>query len=199
MTPRLGLDLDTILQASTKMADTQGLDEVTLASLAKKLNIRPPSLYNHINGLPALRKKLAIYGYEQLHKILTRATVGRSKDNAVRALGEAYVGFVRNHPGLYEAMLRSPDSEDLDLKRVQNETVDIVIQVLNEYHLGEDRTLHATRGLRSILHGFASLEQNKGFGLPLDLDISLRLLIDTFLAGIRTIKEENINSEYVRD
>ncbi|GAB1787082.1 TetR/AcrR family transcriptional regulator [Priestia megaterium] len=82
MTPRPGLDLDTILQATTKMADTQGLDEVTLASLAKKVNIRPPSLYNHIDGLPALRKKLAVYGYEQLHKVLIRATVGRSKDNA---------------------------------------------------------------------------------------------------------------------
>lgn len=58
MTPRPGLDLDTILQATTKMADTQGIDEVTLASLAKTLNIRPPSLYNHINGLPALRKSL---------------------------------------------------------------------------------------------------------------------------------------------
>ena len=40
------------------MTDTQGLDEVTLAPLAKKLNIRPPSLYNHINGLPALLKSL---------------------------------------------------------------------------------------------------------------------------------------------
>jgi len=198
MTPRPGLDLDTILQATTKMADTQGLDEVTLAFLTKKLNIRPPSLYNHINGLPALRKKFAVYGYEQLHKVLIRATVGRSKDNAVRALGEAYMVFVRNHPGLYEAMLRSPDPENLELRHIQNETVDTVIQVLNEYHLGEDQTIHATRGLRSILHGFASLEQKRGFGLPLDLDISLHTLIDIFLTGINAIKQENKKSEYVR-
>ncbi|MED3825271.1 WHG domain-containing protein [Priestia flexa] len=199
MTPRPGLDLDTILQATTKMADTQGIDEVTLASLAKTLNIRPPSLYNHINGLPALRKKLAVYGYEQLHKVLLRATVGRSKGNAVRALGEAYMFFVRNHPGLYEAMLRSPDPEDLELRSIQNETVDTVIQVLNEYDLGEDQTIHATRGLRSILHGFASLEQKRGFGLPLDLDISFHTLIDIFLTGIDAIKQESKKSEYLRD
>ena len=196
---RPGLDLDTILKASTEMANAQGLDEVTLASLAKKLNIRPPSLYNHVNGLPALRKKLAAYGYEQLYKVLIHAAVGRSKDNAVRALGEAYIVFVRNHPGLYEAMLRSPNSEDLELKNVQNETVNIVIQVLNEYGLGEEQTLHATRGLRSILHGFASLEQKKGFGLPHDLDVSLLMLIDIFLRGINAMEQESKNSDDIRD
>ena len=35
MATRPGIDLDTILKASTEMANTQGLDEVTLASLAK--------------------------------------------------------------------------------------------------------------------------------------------------------------------
>ncbi|GAX91699.1 TetR-like C-terminal domain-containing protein [Effusibacillus lacus] len=120
MSPRIGLDLHTILQADTEIADTYGLDEVTLASLAKKLRIRPPSLYNHVDGLHGLRKNLAIYGMEQLH---------------------------------------------------------------------------ATRGLRSILHGFALLEQSGGFGLPLDLDVSLRLLIDTFIAGIHTMKQNaNPNS-----
>jgi len=199
MAARPGLDLDTILKASTEMANAQGLDAVTLASLAKKLNIRPPSLYNHVNGLPELRKKLAVYGYEQLYKVLIHATVGRSKDNAVRALGEAYIVFVRNHPGLYEAMLRSPNSDDLELKHIQNETVNIVIQVLNEYRLGEEQTLHATRGLRSILHGFASLEQKKGFGLPHDLDVSILMLIDIFLRGINAMKQESKNSEDIRD
>ncbi|MBK0295842.1 WHG domain-containing protein [Bacillus sp. S34] len=195
MATRPGIDLDAILKASTEMANTQGLDEVTLASLAKKLNIRPPSLYNHVNGLPALRKKLAVYGYEQLYKALIHATIGRSQDNAVRALGEAYIVFVRNHPGLYEAMLRSPNSDDLELKHIQNETINIVIQVLNEYGLGEEQTLHAARGLRSILHGFASLEQKKGFGLPHDLDVSLLMLLDIFLRGINAMKQESKNNE----
>ncbi|MFL7939156.1 WHG domain-containing protein (plasmid) [Priestia megaterium] len=195
MATRPGIDLDTILKASTEMANTQGLDEVTLASLAKKLNIRPPSLYNHVNGLPALRKKLAVYGYEKLYKALIHATIGRSQDNAVRALGEAYIVFVRNHPGLYEAMLRSPNSDGLELKHIQNETINIVIRVLNEYGLGEEQTLHAARGLRSILHGFASLEQKKGFGLPHDLDVSLLMLVDIFLRGINEMKQESKNNE----
>ena len=38
---------------------------------------------------------------------------------------------------------------------------------------------------RSICHGFASIEQQGGFGLPLDLDISLHVLLETFIKGLR--------------
>jgi AcrR family transcriptional regulator len=189
MSPRIGLDLPTILQAAAEIADTHGIEAVTLASLAKKLKIRPPSLYNHVDGLHGLRKKLAVHGLEQLNSILTRAVIGRSGDDAVRALGEAYVSFARSHPGLYEATLLAPDLRDPDVQRAGSESVDLVVRVLNAYGLEDEAALHAVRGLRSILHGFASLEQRGGFGLPLDLDLSLRLLIDSFLAGIHTIKQ----------
>lgn len=189
MSPRIGLDLHTILQAATEMADTHGLEEVTLASLAQKLDIRSPSLYNHVNGLPGLRKKLAVYGLEQLLSVTTQAAVGRSGDDAVRAIGDAYVTFARTHPGLYDATLRAPDRNDPDVQRAGGEIVDLAIRVLNAYDLQGDAAIHAVRGLRSILHGFASLEQRGGFGLPLDLDVSLRLLLDTFIAGIHTMKQ----------
>lgn len=188
MSPRIGLDLPTILQAAAEIADMQGIDEVTLASLASKLEIRSPSLYNHVNGLQGLRKKLAIHGLEQLHVVMTRAAVGRAGDDAVRALSEAYVAFARTHPGLYEATLRAPDPQDPEVQKAGAEIVDLVIRVLRAYDLEDEGALHAVRGLRSILHGFASLEQRGGFGLPLDLNVSLRLLIDTFLAGIHMMK-----------
>ncbi|SDI31290.1 TetR-like C-terminal domain-containing protein [Paenibacillus naphthalenovorans] len=188
MSPRIGLDLPTIIQAAAEMADTQGVDEVTLASLAGKLKIRPPSLYNHVNGLHDLRKKLAIHGLEQLRIVLTRAAVGRAGDEAVRALGEAYVAFAKTHPGLYEATLRAPEPQDPDVQKAGAEIVDLVVRVLRAYDLEGEAALHAVRGLRSILHGFASLEQRGGFGLPLDLHVSLRFLLDTFLAGIHKMK-----------
>ncbi len=190
MSPRIGLDLQTIVQAAAEIADTKGVDEVTLASLAKKLNIRTPSLYNHVDGLHGLRNKLAVYGIRQLHGILTRAAVGRSGDDAVRAIAEAYVAFARAHPGLYEATLRAPDPHDSEYRRAGEEVVDLVVRVLNAYGLEGDMALHAVRGLRSIIHGFASLEQKGGFGLPLDLDTSFRLLVHSFLAGIQTMKRK---------
>ena len=49
------------------------------------------------------------------------------------------------------------------------------------------------RGFRSILHGFASIESSGGFGLPLDLDVSFKMLVDTFLAGVHAqIREQQM-------
>jgi len=61
--------------------------------------------------------------------------------------------------------------------------------VLKPYHLPEDEALHAVRSLRSILHGFASLEQKGGFGMPLSTDETLDFLIRTFVLGLHRYEE----------
>jgi AcrR family transcriptional regulator len=184
LSPRIGLDLLTILQNATEIADKEGLDAVTLATIAKKLGVRPPSLYNHIEGLQGLRKQLAIYGLEQLYSTLADAAIGRSGDEAVHALGIAYVSFARTHPGLYEATLQSPDPLDPDIQRAGNEIVKLTLRVLHSYDLDDETAMHAVRSLRSMFHGFSSLERKGGFGLPLDRNVTLQFLIDTFLTGI---------------
>ncbi|WML49966.1 TetR-like C-terminal domain-containing protein [Neobacillus sp. PS3-34] len=182
--PKTALDLNTILKAAADIADGFGLSEVTLTNLAKKLNIRPPSLYNHFEGLPGLREKLAIYGINQLYTALAAEAIGVSKEEAVMRVGRAYVDFARNHPGIYEATLSAPNPRNKEVQLAGNKIVDLALRVLQAYSLEEEAALHAVRGLRSILHGFASLEQKGGFGLALDTDLSLNLLIKSFLAGI---------------
>ena len=49
------------------------------------------------------------------------------------------------------------------------------------YGLRDEMALHMVRGFRSLVHGFVSLEVAGGFGLPLDLDKSFRLLIQGYI------------------
>lgn len=102
-------------------------------------------------------------------------------DEAIHALGEAYVAFVRKHPGLYEATFL----RDEEVRKAGDGIVKLCLQVLQQYGLEGENALHATRGFRSICHGFASIEQQGGFGLPLDLDTSLHVLLETFIKGLR--------------
>jgi len=183
---RAGLDLGTVLQAAADIADTQGLEEVTLATLAKTLGVRPPSLYNHIDGLPGLRSKIALLGLKRLLERMTFAAVGRSQDEAVHAIASAYIQFAREHPGLYDALVRAPNLEDAETARTAGEIVDLIVRVLNGFGLEGDTAVHTVRGLRSLLHGFASLEQTRNFNIQISADESLRVLIDFFLAGIRS-------------
>lgn len=182
--PKIGLELTTILEAAGELADQFGMPEVTLANLAKKLNIRPPSLYNHFDGLPGLRKKLAIYGLEKLYEELADAAIGVSGTEALLSISRAYIQFARKHPGLYEATLMAPDPEDGEVQKAGAKIVDLTVRVLQSLAMEGDRALHAVRGLRSILHGFSSLEQKGGFKMALDLDDSIEIVIRALIKGI---------------
>jgi AcrR family transcriptional regulator len=182
--PKVGLELKTILDAAGELADQYGMQEVSLANLAKKLNIRPPSLYNHFNGLPGLKKELAIYGIDMLYVELTHSAIGVAGVEAVIALSKAYINFARKHPGIYEATLMAPDPEDIDVQMTGEKVVKLTVRILQAFQIEGDKALHAVRGLRSILHGFSLLEQKRGFNMALDLDESLEITIRAFLTGI---------------
>ncbi|MDQ0200473.1 TetR/AcrR family transcriptional regulator [Neobacillus ginsengisoli] len=182
--PKVGLEFTKILEAAGELADDYGMQEVSLANLAKKLNIRPPSLYNHFDGLQGLRKELAIFGIDFLYAELAQSAIGVARDEAVIALSKAYINFARKHPGIYEATLMAPDPEDMDVQLAGEKVVNLTVRILQAFKLEGDKAIHAVRGLRSILHGFSSLEQKHGFNMELDLDESLVMTVRAFLIGI---------------
>jgi AcrR family transcriptional regulator len=188
MPPRAGLDRAAVVQAAAALADSAGIDRFTLADLATRLGVRTPSLYNHVAGLPGLRRDLALLGTRELASRMSRAAIGKSGDTAIQAIAQAYRAFVIAHPGLYAATVRSgllAEQRDQDLDAAQQEAVEVVLAVLAGYGLGGAPAIHAARGLRSLIHGFATLESAGGFGIPLDLDTSFQQLIENYIAGLR--------------
>ena len=184
MPSRAGLDRETVVQAAAALADARG-HEVTLAELAAHLGVRTPSLYNHIAGQAGLRRELSLLGARELAVRLGRAAMGKAADDAVFALAHAYRAFAKEHPGLYAASLRAPDPADSAHMAVSEEILAILAVVLEAYRLRDETALHTIRGLRSVLHGFVSLELAGGFGLPLDLDESYIHLVRVYLGGLR--------------
>jgi hypothetical protein len=53
--------------------------------------------------------------------------------------------------------------------------------------LEQEEAVHVIRGLRSMAHGFATIERSGGFGIPIDLDESYRRLIDAYLSGLHAL------------
>lgn len=185
MSPRKGLDLKTIVEAAAEIADVYGIEAVTLASLAQKLGIRSPSLYNHVNGLTGLRIQLAIYGLKKLTEAINEAVSDKNGDEAMHAIAAAYMAFARAHPGLYELTLRAPDAQDKEYDETGQVLVEFLVQTLSFYRLDRERSIHVVRGFRSYLHGFASIEQKGGFGMPQSVDESLKIVLQTYLNGLR--------------
>jgi AcrR family transcriptional regulator len=174
----------TVVRAAAELADSAGLNQVTLAAVAERLGVRTPSLYHHVDGLDGLRRELALFGIHQLRERLTKATIGKAGDDAVRAIMQAYRSFAQKHPGLYNATLRAPEENDMELRRAAQSVVDVLLAVLEPFGLKEEKALHIVRGLRSLAHGFVSLEAAGAFGLPLNCDESFHRMVDLFLQGV---------------
>jgi AcrR family transcriptional regulator len=184
MSRRAGLDQETVVEAAAKLVDEEGIEQLSLGRLAERLGVRTPSLYNHVAGLPGLKHDLALYCLRDLLDHLTRVTIGKSRTEAIIALADAYRAYARQSPGRYTLTQQAPDPDDLESQAVAQQLVDVVRAILVPYKLSDEDAIHAIRGLRSIVHGFVSLELTGGFGLPVDLDASFHWLINVFVAGL---------------
>ena len=190
MSPRAGLNRAAVVEAAAALADEGSLEDLSLADLAGRLGVRKPSLYNHIAGVGDLRRGLALVGIRELGRRLSRAAAGKAGDEGLFALAEAYRLFVKQRPGLYEATVRSYrlyEPGDPELGAAEAETLGTVLAVLASCGIrGEEEAIHAARGLRSIAHGFATLENAGGFGMSLDPDESFHKLMRAFAGGLRS-------------
>jgi AcrR family transcriptional regulator len=174
-----------VVAAAAEIVDSEGGGALTLAALAARLGIKPPSLFNHIDGMASLRRELAMLGLRRMGDALANSAIGKSRDDAVRALAWEYRQFARRHPGIYAETLTAVDSSDREMDTLSNRILDVCVKILSGYGLDRRASLHAIRAMRSIVHGFSSLEAARGFGIPVSIDESFNWLVDTFIAGLK--------------
>jgi AcrR family transcriptional regulator len=184
MSHRAGLDQASVVEAAVKLIDEEGIEQLSLGRLAERLGVRTPSLYNHVAGLPGLKHDLTLYCLHDLLDLILRSTVGKSRTEAIFALADAYRAYAREAPGRYALTVQAPDPGDQEVQALAQQLVDVVRAVLAPYRLSEEVAIHAIRGLRSIVHGFISLEVAGGFAMPVDLEASFHWLINLFIAGL---------------
>ena len=183
--PRAGLSRAVVVDVGAQLADEAGLDRLTLAGVAAHVGVRLPSLYKHVGGLDDLQRGVAVLALRELGDRLSAAAVGRAGGDALRALAEAYRRYAQERPGRYAATLRAPVPDDDEHAPAAAAVVEIVFAVLRGYGLAGEELVHATRILRSTLHGFVALDAAGGFGLPDSVDETFARLVDGLDAALR--------------
>ena len=188
MSPRSNLTKETVVQAAAEVLNSEGLDALSLNRLAEKLGIRTPSLYNHVDGLPGLMRELSILNARNLAERLSDAAIGRSGPELVMAVMQAYRAYIKERTGLYLSTLRVSGMQDDPVPELQHEearSLKVAMAVMASFGLQGEEAIHAVRALRSLVHGFTTLEVSGGFGMPLDLDESFARLVNLFIAGLQ--------------
>lgn len=178
--PRAGLTTTRVVQEAEDVADEVGLANLTLAAIAPRLGVRMPSLYKHIAGMDALQRLVAIRATLELADLFARAAAGKAGTEALTAISNSWRTWAKMHPGRYAATVRAPEKDDAEHTAASNEVVQIALAALASYKLSGDDAIDAVRAFRATLHGFISLEQAGGFGLPVDVDRSF----DRLIAGL---------------
>lgn len=187
MATKRRLNPSVVVETAVELANAGTFEAVTLAALAERLDVRIPSLYNHISGLPGLHYQMSLWAMRSSGDLIRRAGVGKAGADAVLSMAHAYRAFAHANPGIYRLILRAPAPDEPELAAAAQELLDLLLAALRPYGLSEEVMLHTVRGLRSLMHGFVDLEISGGFALALDRDESFERLMRGFIAGIEAI------------
>jgi AcrR family transcriptional regulator len=183
--PRPGLTPASVTEAAAALVDEVGFDRLSMGLLAERLGVKTPSLYKHVAGQAELAHRIAVLAMNELADAIRDATQGRAGRDALAASAQAMRTYVRQHPGRYAAgnAARSSGPDD-PFAPAAGRVLASLAAMLHGYGLDPGQELHAMRVLRSLLHGFVTLEVSGGFQIDTDTEDSFLWMVDFIDHGL---------------
>jgi AcrR family transcriptional regulator len=186
--PRAGLTPASVTEAAAALADEVGFDQLSMGLLAERLGVKAPSLYKHVTNQAELAHRVAILAMIELGDAIRDAIQGLAGSDALAAGAQAMRAYVKQHPGRYAAgdAAARPTGPDDPLIAATKRVMASWAAMLHGYRIDPDQEIHAMRMLRSLLHGFATVEAAGGFQVATDVDDSFAWIIDFIDRGLRS-------------
>jgi len=187
-----GISKDIILAKAIEIIEKNKHPAVSMREIATELEIKTPSLYNHVKGMNELYAEISLYAAEELRQTQLAAIKGKNRDEALYALAAAYRSFAREHTGLYKVTMALPSLQEHISAQTAAIIAEPVFLVLSKYELNEEQSIHWQRILRSIIHGFLTQEEAGFFRrYPVNVEVSYQAAIRCFLNGLYAEIEGN--------
>jgi AcrR family transcriptional regulator len=176
---RAGITGERLTQTAVELADEIGFDKVTVSAVARRLGVKDPSLYAHIENARELKVRVALLALEELADKAAAALAGRAGKDALVAFANAYRDYAKKHPGRYAASQFELDPETAANSAAPRHA-EMTRAILRGYDLPEPDQTDAVRFLGSTFHGYVSLELAGGFRhTPREADASWAWALDT--------------------
>ncbi|MFD0413850.1 TetR/AcrR family transcriptional regulator [Streptomyces sp. NPDC127108] len=177
-----------MVAAGAALADEVGLADLTMGLLAERVGVRTPSLYKHVGGQKDLNRRIAALALNEAADAVGGAVQGRAGRDALAAAAGAFRAFILEHPGRYAATIGvEPHGPDDPMATASQRLLDAFTAVLRGYEIPDADVDHALRMLRSLCHGFATLQVANGFQWSADIDESFEWLIAFADRGLRAL------------
>jgi AcrR family transcriptional regulator len=180
---------EAIVAAARSILEEDGLDAVTMASVASRVGVRPPSLYKHVRDREELLVAMVGEAADDLRAVLATALERGPDDPRLRvtAVADAYRAFARRSPRAV-ALLFTDFGPDLAMPQARlAEAVRPVVELAGAI-VGERDALPAARVLTAFVHGFTSMESAGAFRMGGDIDEAYRFGVAAIVRGLGELR-----------
>lgn len=178
-------DLRTALILAARAALQTSLPEdVSLASLALQLGVSQPAPYRHFASRKALLDAVSEDGFQQLHGDLEEAARAGPAEDALYRLCIAYVGFGRDHWGVYQLMFSrrslAPTEPDGALGRLADACFQLLAEQVSHRVIGP-RGMRSSVATWAALHGLVTLDADGLLAGPINQKITTEDIVADIL------------------
>jgi AcrR family transcriptional regulator len=165
---RRRLGREAVLAAAEELLDRDGVQALTMTSLAVEVGTKVSSLYNHVGGLDDLRTQLQRRAIQSVGRVVRSAAMGQSGADGIRNLARVYVAWARRHPHRYELMTGALIDPD-DFYEAATDAAEAIAVMVRTLGVPEEHVLRTQLALFASIHGYVCAEVNGFFPAGDDL------------------------------
>ena len=144
------LTKEKVVAKAAELANEMGdIQQLKLKDLAAKLNIKVPSLYNHVKGLDGLVDALRVHALKIIDEQLRDAIAGQTGRSALMVAARSYRAFAHANPGIYPLIL-PVGKADSEIDKIGWRTISLLLLVLGSFGLDGDEALHKSYACFSL-------------------------------------------------
>lgn len=176
-----------VVQAALYCLEQEGENSLGINRVARELNIKPPSIYNHISSNEELRIAVAIEGWKKLYATLNSENLPKmEKEESIKVLLHTLRRFAHENKNLY-LVISSTTIEQTrpDFLEISTQFFELFNDILSKFEISQELQIHVIRWLRSMAHGFILLELKKQFELPTNIEESYEFIITTAISFLK--------------
>ena len=169
--------LEQIVKAGRDIVETDGIDGLTMQSVAARVGVRAPSLYKRLHGRNELLRLVANDAAAELTRDLESAADGKDARRDLPSLASTFRRFAHANPGAY-SLIFAPLPDDARADAGWSVKASALVIDTTERLAGTDHALEAARTVVAWANGFIAMELAGAFRLGGDVDRAFDYGID---------------------
>lgn len=174
--PRL-TSLADIVGAGRRVLARDGLDGLTMATVAAEVGVRPPSLYKHVRDRTDLVAQVKANVADDVGRVLASSGTGADTATALRSMADALRVFAHRDPHSFTLLFSGASDPALDDRGLLAHAAAPVLAVA-EAMAGPAHALSAARTITAWTSGFLLMELAEAFRLGGDVDEAFAYGVD---------------------